>query len=337
MVSSPLTATYKFCSDVSKANGEDPIGSANPASAWLVIELPLPWTEERFHHDPLLQPIHDLFHELFAQDIHVAPMAIAPDREYAIPERAHLFYYRRSAQGLSPLEKQTFLVPPLQLAALAKALLCQPDEMPQFAAYQQPDDGIRDIMVCTHGNVDIACARFGQPIYAQLRNEYANDQLRVWRCSHFGGHQFAPTLMDFPSGQAWGHLEPEILPVLIKRDRPVTELRSFYRGQSGLSQFAQIVEREIWLQRGWEWLNYCKTEQAIAHDEENADWAEILIEFAAPNGLERGTYKARVEACGSVITALNSGAATTSVKQYRVSYLNQISSHRDSETLKKSV
>lgn len=337
MTASPLTADCKFCSDVSKANGEDPIGTANPSDRWLVMEIPMPWTEERFHEDPLLQPIHDLFHELMAQGIRVAPIAIAPDRQYSIPEHAHLFYYRRGSKTGGQLEKQTYLVPPVQMVALIKALLSQPDNLPQFAAYQQPADTIRDIMVCTHGNIDVACARFGQPIYAQLRNEYANDQLRVWRCSHFGGHQFAPTLMDFPTGQAWGHLEPEILPALIKRDRPVTELRSFYRGQSGLSQFAQIVEREIWQQRGWEWLNYCKTEQAIAHDEENADWAEILIDFAAPNGLETGTYKARVEACGSVITAHNSGAATTSVKQYRVSYLNQISSNRDAEISKKSV
>ena len=77
MTASPLTAECKFCSEVSKANGEDPIGSANPTGSWLVMELPLLWTEERFHHDPILQPIHDLFHELFDQGIRVAPMAIA--------------------------------------------------------------------------------------------------------------------------------------------------------------------------------------------------------------------------------------------------------------------
>ena len=56
-------------------------------------------------------------------------------------------------------------------------------------------------MVCTHGNIDAACARFGYPIYQQLRQNYATQSLRVWRCSHFGGHQFAPTLIDFPSGR----------------------------------------------------------------------------------------------------------------------------------------
>ena len=322
-----LTTECQFCSEVSKANGEDPIGSANPASAWLVMEIPLPWTEERFHEDPFLQPIHDLFHELMARGVRVAPMAIAPDREYAVRERAHLLYYRRPSQPFAQFEKQTFLVPPRQMATLIKTLLCHPDEMHQYASYQQPADDVRDMMVCTHGNVDVACARFGQPIYAQLRHEYAaqsKGQLRVWRCSHFGGHQFAPTLMDFPTEQAWGHLEADILPTLVNRDCPVTELRPFYRGWSGLTRFEQIVEREIWMQRGWEWLPYRKAGQVIAQDGENADWAEVHLEFAAPDDPETGTYEAKVEVCGSVMTAQDSGEAPAPVKQYRVSRLGRV-------------
>ncbi|MES1025305.1 hypothetical protein ABN584_20625 [Gloeocapsa sp. BRSZ] len=34
-------------------------------------------------------------------------------------------------------------------------------------------------------------------IYEKLRKEFATlENLRVWHCSHFGGHQFAPTLDD---------------------------------------------------------------------------------------------------------------------------------------------
>ncbi|NEQ33344.1 MAG: sucrase ferredoxin, partial [Leptolyngbya sp. SIO4C5] len=315
--------------------GEDPIGSANPAPGWLVMELPLPWTEERFHHDPILQPVHDLFHELFDQGIQVMPMLIAPDRDYVIPGLAHVCYYHSPTPLYAQLEKQTFLLPPEQIAGLVNALLRQPETLSQFSSYQQPPDAIREMMVCTHGNIDVACARFGQPIYAQLRQEYADDQLRVWRCSHFGGHQFAPTLMDFPTGQAWGHLESEILSALVKRDghrpvgdhRPITELRQFYRGRSGLPKFVQIVEREIWMQRGWEWLHYRKAGEVLSQDDENADWAEVRLEFAAPDGRETGAYEARVEACGTVMTAHNSGEATVPVKQYRVSRLAQISDH----------
>ncbi|WP_228015917.1 hypothetical protein [Synechocystis salina] len=69
----------QFCSVISKSNGEDPIGTANSSDRWLIMELPQPWTEERFHHDPILKPIHDLFHQLSDQGVKVSPMAIAAD------------------------------------------------------------------------------------------------------------------------------------------------------------------------------------------------------------------------------------------------------------------
>lgn len=352
-----LAADCQFCSVISKANGEDPIGSAQPCTGWMVMELPLPWTEERFHSDPLLQPIHDLFHELYDQGIQVAPMAIASDRDYSRPGQAHVFYYRRPDGAFAQFEKQTFLLPPDHIADLIQALLCQPGELDQFSIYQQPADHIRDIMVCTHGNVDIACARFGQPIYKQLREVYASvgarnavkewepgrvntspppsppsshspSPLRVWRCSHFGGHQFAPTLVDFPTGQVWGHLEPHILETLIHRTGSVADLRPFYRGWSGLTRFEQMVEREIWMQRGWEWLRYhkggCVLAQDANHQTGEADWADVRLEFADPHGFEAGAYDARVEVCGSVMTARNSGEAPSLAKQYRVSRLTPI-------------
>ncbi|MFQ4136751.1 sucrase ferredoxin [Nodosilinea sp. PGN35] len=330
MTISSLTADCQFCSVISKSNGEDPIGSARFAHGWLVMELPLPWTEDRFHSDPLLQPIHDLFHALYDQGIQVAPMAIAPDRDYSVPDLAQVFYYRRPNNAFAQFDKQTFRLPPAQIVGLINALLRQPDQLPQFAAYQQPTDSIRDIMVCTHGNIDVACARFGQPIYRQLRETYVGEweSRRVWRCSHFGGHQFAPTLIDFPTGQVWGHLEPQILAGLINRDCPVTQLRPFYRGWSGLNQYAQIVEREIWMQRGWDWLYYRKAAQVLAQDPDHepwdADWAEVRLEFVPPDGQGAGAYEARVEAWGAVMTAHNSGAEPVPVKQYRVSRLVQV-------------
>lgn len=323
----------QFCSVISKANGEDPIGSAQSCEGWMVMELPLPWTEERFHSDPLLLPIHDFFHELYDQGLQVAPMAIAPDSEYSVPDRAHVFYYRRPAHAFAQFEKQTFLIPPTQIIHLIKALLVQPDEQHHFIPYQQPADSIRDLMVCTHGNIDVACARFGYPIYQTLRRKYAtqsNGQLRVWRCSHFGGHQFAPTLVDLPTGQVWGHLEPEVLDPLVWRNKPVTVLHPFYRGWSGLTRFEQIVEREIWMQQGWQWLHYNKSAQVLAIDPaneaEDADWAEIRLEFATPDESIRGAYEAKVQVCGSVMTAHNSGETPTVAKQYRVSHLRQVAS-----------
>lgn len=325
-----LLGDCQFCSVVSKANGEDPIGTANKADIYLIMEIPLPWTEEHLFGNPLIKKILGFVKELRQQNIRVIPMAIAPDKEYSVSGYSRVIHYRRRTQYEAQFEKQEFLVPKNQFAQLVTTLLQHPDQINQFESYRQRNSCIRELMVCTHGNVDAACARFGFPIYQKLRQEYAaksNGNLRVWRCSHFGGHQFAPTCLDLPTGQFWGHLEPEILDNLVHRNGTVEQLRKYYRGWSGLTKFEQIVEREIWIKHGWDWLNYQKSGQVLAVDKSNddADWAEVRIDFNASDGSIQGSYEARVEVCDRVISALNSGKEQPlqSVKQYRVTQLKK--------------
>lgn len=324
----------RFCSVVSKANGEDPIGSAGTYDHWLIVELALPWSEKLWLENPRVQPIIALIRELSVEHgVKLRAMAIAPDREYSDPNHTRVLYYHRPARLFSQFKKQEFILPEEQIASLARALLKQPDDLPRFEQYKQQTRHIRELMVCTHGNVDVACARFGYPIYEKLRKEYAvnsSGRLRVWRCSHFGGHRFAPTLVDLPEGRYWGHLQPEVLNLLVWRNAPVTGLRPFYRGWAGLTQFEQIAEREIWIQEGWAWLDYDKAGQVLAIDKTNeecdADWAEVRIDFAAPDGSMSGAYEARVEVSGQVTTMGDSGDEQSfeQVKQYRVSRLIEV-------------
>ncbi|MBW4550113.1 MAG: sucrase ferredoxin [Aphanocapsa sp. GSE-SYN-MK-11-07L] len=333
-MSTQLLNNCQFCSVISQSNGEDPIGTANPCDVWLMAEIPLPWTEERLMAEPPLKSLYDLFHEFYESDelpLQVMPMAIAPDHDYSVPGYTRVLYYRRPAKSFAQFDKQEFLITLNQLPDFVEAVLTHSHQLHSFEAYKQPATSVRDLLVCTHGNVDVACARFGTPIYQKLRQDYAaryKEQLRVWRCSHFGGHQFAPTLVDLPVGQVWGHLDSEALDSLVQRNQPMITLRKFYRGWSGLTQFEQIVEREIWMQQGWDWLTYNKSGQVLAQDSEHedwdADWAEVRLEFTSLDGSVRGTYEARVEVCGSVMTAWNSGEAPEAVKQYCVSRLVRI-------------
>ena len=56
-------------------------------------------------------------------------------------------------------------------------------------------------LVCTHGNRDRCCAKWGMPVFDALR-ERAPD--RVWQSSHLGGHRFAPIVVALPLGLMWG-------------------------------------------------------------------------------------------------------------------------------------
>jgi len=326
----------RFCSEFAKANGVAPIGSVGNFDQWLIIEATPPWPVKIWMEpEPMPLSVVQLVNQMHAEKQKFRQLAIAPDREYSRPGYTRVFFYRRPARLFAQFEKHEFIVPEEQVGELAIALLKQPEKLSAFEPYRQQTDHIRELFVCTHGNVDAACARFGYPIYEKLRKHYAdssNGQLRVWRVSHFGGHQFAPTLVDLPIGHCWGYLEPEILDLLVHRYDSVTGLQPFYRGWAGLTQFEQIVERDIWMQAGWDWLNYSKAGQVLAVDttsEEYPDWSEVRIDFAAPDGSETGAYEARVEISGKVTTACWSSSyedeePLEEVKQYQVSQLERV-------------
>lgn len=289
----------KFCSVISKAIGEDPIATAGNYDHWFIFELSPPWSEEFWQDEPLFQPMLKVIAKLVQQQgIKLRPLAIAPDREYSHRDLMRVFYYYRPQRLFARFTKQEYILPPEQVSPLIIALLTQPERLEEFAVYRQSTELIREILVCTHGNVDIACSRFGYPIYQQLRSEFvatSRGQLRVWQCSHFGGHRFAPTAIDLPEGRYWGHLEPKFLKQLIEQQGAISQLPKFYRGWAGLSRFEQIVEREIWQQEGWQWLDYYKAGRVLAIDETDKTWAEVRIDFASPDGKHCGYYLARVE------------------------------------------
>ncbi len=333
----PLT-DCRFCSLVSQANREDPIGTAGTSDHWLIMEVPQPWPQNIFQENPTLKPLFDLFQKLILpHGVKLRPMLIACDREYSHPGFTRVLYYYRPKKLFSQFEKQEFIVPETAVGTLVKAifhqLIQQPNNLWEFQSYQQQTSHIRELMVCTHTQVDLACGRFGTPLYRRLRKEYApasNGKLRVWQTTHFGGHQFAPTLVDLPQGYLWGHLEPNILDLLVKRNGSVSGLRQYYRGWAGLSKFEQIAEREIWMQSGWNWLNYFKAGKVLAMAEvpegQDADWAEIRIDYATSDGSTAGAYEARIEVCSEILSAFNSAKEMEleTIKQYRVSRLIKV-------------
>jgi len=111
----------------------------------------------------------------------------------------------------------------------------------------------------------------------------------------------------------------------VRRKGAVTGLRPYYRGWAGLTKFEQIVERDIWMREGWDWLDYHKAGQLLAKDEtsEDADWADVRIDFASSDGTGSGAYEARVEVSDQVTTMKRSGdeESIETVQQYKVSRL----------------
>ena len=352
----------RYCSDVSKANQEDPIGSAPTVDYWILVEFPQPWPTAMFTEHPLIKQMIPLIKKLiFKRGVMVRPLAIAPDPDYSKPGYTRVIYYWRPARQFAEYDKQEYVVPDDQTLPLVTALLTRllnrSGEVSQFTPYQQDTQAVREILVCTHTQVDLACGRFGTPVYRHLRKTYGQpDQpLRVWQSTHFGGHQFAPTLIDLPTGQLWGHLEMDVLPQLIYRNNDHRQMGRFYRGWTGVNRFEQIAEREAWMQEGWDWFTYPRTAQTLRKGltgrkrwlypvlrwlpikllqlwlerwTRDANWVDVDVTYDTAS--ESGRYQIRIEENGEIMTARSSAAKANEkmtlapAKQYRVSHCEQV-------------
>lgn len=327
MTASEARPEYRLCSLVSKANGDDPIGSASSFERYLIVEVKEPWEEDVTHSRHFPRRLLEISKRAAQRGVVVRVMGMAPDSEHSREGYTRLLHLYKADDLFAIYEKDEFVVPDDDLLPLVKVLLGEETEFSRFEPYRERSSHVRDLLVCTHRQRDVCCGKFGHPIYETLRHHYAADSrngLRVWRVSHIGGHRFAPTLIDFPEGRYWGHLEQEALENLVFRNGPVSELRRFYRGWGGLGFFEQIVERDIFVREGWKWTEYRKVGQVLGVDQEK-DRAEVRIDYVSPDYSSRGAYEATVEFTGSVITLGSSGTgALNEVKQYRVNRLQEI-------------
>ncbi|MGF1470342.1 MAG: sucrase ferredoxin [Rubrobacteraceae bacterium] len=310
----------RLCSVVSKAAGDDPGGTAASFDAYLAVELKPPWRRNVVESKHVPRGFLPALQNLLEAGKLGGATALLPDPEYSRTGHTRLLFFERPAGPFAAYDKREHLLPDSELLPFLEAL-AGPGDLPRFERYRQDTSRVRDILVCTHGARDACCGKFGYPIYETLRGEYAvPDKLHVWRTSHIGGHRFAPTLIDFPEGRYWGHLEPQVLENLVRRTGPTAELYRLCRGWTGVfAPFEQVAEREAFAREGWGWTGYLKEGQTHATAEDGR-FAEVRIEYSSPDGAISGAYEATVEVSGGVMTLASSGTdPLEEVPQYRVS------------------
>lgn len=305
------TDLSRFCSLCARQAGLDAVGSAYTYEHVLAVETPLPWPVSMYSQpgvlpDELLQ-LRKRQVEAYqrGESMQVSAFAIAPDATYSMPGYRRVLSYRRPQGLFARFTQAEYLVPQCDVGPLCWALLIDHAALPRFADHLLPSSGVRDLMVCTHGAVDAACAKFGFPLYRELRRmaDESEGRLRTWRVSHFGGHVFAPTMIDMPEFRYWAYIEREQAELLVARAGHALHLRDNYRGWAGLdSPFLQAAERELFVRHGWPWIDYRKSGRVLAQSDadDQLTWADVRIDYAAPDGSDQGAYLVRVELQSSV-------------------------------------
>ena len=204
-----------FCSDYSRQAGEDVIGSASNYQTYILVECPLPWTSEAFSSKWVPQNLRILVQEVKRAKLPIIFLLIANDLSHKVNQTTLLIYQRK--EGLSNgFCKQEFKLENIeQVAAVVQKCLSGIS-----ANFEVETTTTRDILVCTHGSHDKCCARYGAPFYFKVTATTADlclDNVRIWKSSHFGGHRFAPTVIDLPEGRYYGVLEQDSFKSILNR------------------------------------------------------------------------------------------------------------------------
>ena len=271
-----------FCSDYSRQAGEDIIGSATNEQTYILVECPPPWTSEAFNSRWVPENLQILIKEVKRNKLPIKFLLIANNVSHKADSTTLLIYQRK--EGLSNgYGKQEFQLANIeQVAPVVRKWL-----RGGFSDYDAQTSVTRDILICTHGSHDRCCARYGNPFYFNATSIVSSlelDNVRIWKSSHFGGHRFAPTAIDFPDGRYYGALDQESFQSILTRTGDITFLKKVYRGWGILPNSIQVLERELILRHGWDWFNYKVSGEIIQQNlDTNMVFAELNVE--KPDGL----------------------------------------------------
>jgi hypothetical protein len=258
------------CSPWTRAQGVDPIGSAGSFDQLLLVEWALPWPSDVSEVEALAAA---------AAHPGVRVMMVVPHADAAEDGLLRVVHHRRvSTHRLEGVDHRVEVgaVPDLLAALLAAE--DHPRDWPSVVGDAPPE-----VLVCGHGRRDPCCGRWGTLLHAELAARGSG--VRVWRCSHTGGHRFAPTAITLPEGRAWAYADITLLDGVLTRAGDVTALAAHDRGSTALDQWAQVVERALFVEHGWAWLHgeVTRARSEVAGDGQSAT-VELLWRLDGTTG-----------------------------------------------------
>ena len=270
-----------FCSDNSREVAEDIIGTATNNQTYVLIECPPPWHSDAFSSRWVPDNLRLLVKEAKLAKLPIKFQLIANDLSHKVDSTTLLIYHQEEGGGKGYSKREFKLENIEQAAATIKQWLWAKN-----LNYEIDATNKRDILVCTHGSHDQCCARYGNPFYFHANNIISGlslDNVRIWRSSHFGGHRFAPTMIDLPQGRYYGNLDQESLKSILTHTGDIKRFKDIYRGWGILPRSIQIVERELILRYGWDWFNFKAAGRIV---EQTPDKNNVLAEltFEKPDG-----------------------------------------------------
>jgi hypothetical protein len=218
-----------YCSECSRAVGEQVFGTAPRADVWILLEYDGVWGAKAIPESDLPEAIKQQMSAWGESIPNCKTLLIKNARR---GEGVRLFVALSSERD--PVLYR-FELPDLDalLSVNMNALLRRD---PRYDAHQHPDPLIA---VCTNGRRDVSCAKYGLPVYRELA-QYAPSW--AWESTHLGGHRFAGTLVVLPDGLVYGHLDADDAKEIVQKTRDRYVVVEKMRGRSCYDAPAQAAE-----------------------------------------------------------------------------------------------
>ncbi len=188
-----------FCAMASAAAHEELAGTATAQTeVWMALEYRRPWSPKPLPGSTLPEAVRARLEAWLAGEPRARFQTIRRPRPQAAG-RFHLFL------GVSR-ERAPFV---LELSLERYEDLLSIDLDAAVREGRAPGATLRTRplhLVCTHGQRDRCCAKWGMGVYEAMAGQAPDD---VWQTTHVGGHRFAANCVSLPHGIGYGRLRPE--------------------------------------------------------------------------------------------------------------------------------
>ena len=224
------------CAEWTHSAAVRPGGSAGTYQTIILVETPPPWPNDISEIPTLAEAVG------LCSATRV--LAVVPRR--AITDILTIVCWQRN--GTTGYTGVDYAVRPTRVAEFLRRLVSEPSAPQPEAVGPSP----RDVLLCAHGRRDRCCGRLGTLLASDAASRWPDT--RVWRCSHTGGHRFAPTGFTFPEGRGWAGLDVPVLDQIMRTDDDEWSSLAFHhRGFVGFDSWAQVAEDALLQRLGRSW------------------------------------------------------------------------------------
>jgi hypothetical protein len=216
-----------YCSEQSRAQAEPMAGTADQVDVWILLEYVPVWSAKAITDNALAAPTRDWLRGLVseAQQRALKPRVVFI-RQPEI-DRKEVTLFICANDGLRRFDAPDYAT----LTQLSLANTLTGASIPAMHYF-----------VCTNGQRDVCCARFGLPVYSALREHVAE---RVWQTTHVGGHRFAPNILTLPQGALYGRVQSDDVDRFVACVEQNGLAASWLRGRTRYAPEVQAAEAAL--------------------------------------------------------------------------------------------